>query len=69
MPKVDRRRSHSRHLNYRRSVESIASNETEAYSSEKEEILVNSDTDIDHINFSDEFVLNDISDLFSFCKE
>ena len=56
MPKVDRRRSHSRHLNYRRSVESIASNGTEVYSSEEEEILINPDTDIDHINFSDESV-------------
>ena len=66
MPKVDKRRGHSRHLNYRRSVESIGSNETEAYSSEEEEILINPDTDIDHNNFSDESVLNDISNLFSF---
>ena len=60
MPKVDRRRSYSRHLNYRRSVESIASNETEAYSSEEEQILINPDTDIDHNNFSGESVLSDI---------
>ena len=56
MPKVNRRRNHSRHVNYRRSIESFASNETETYSSEEEEILINPNTDIDHINFSDESV-------------
>ena len=66
MPKVNRRRSHSRHVNYRRSIESFASNETETYSSEEEEIPINPDTDIDHIDFSDESALNDIRDLFSF---
>ena len=69
MPKVDRRRSHSHHVNYRRSIESIASNKTDTYSSEEEEILINSDTGVDHIHFPEEFVLNDVSDLFSFCKE
>ena len=66
MPKVNRRRSHSRHMNYRRSMESIASNETETYSSEEEEIPINPDIDIDDIDFSDESALNDIRDLFSF---
>jgi hypothetical protein len=66
MPKVDRRRSHSRHVNSRRSIESIASNETATFSSEKDEIMINPDADIDHINFSNESILNDISDLFSF---
>ena len=56
MPKVDRQRNYSRHVYYRRLIETIASNETEAYSSEEEEILINPDTDIDHINFSDESV-------------
>ncbi|CAF2953096.1 unnamed protein product [Rotaria sp. Silwood2] len=69
MPKVNRRRSHSRHVNSRRSIESIASNETETFSSEEEKIFINPDADIDHINFANEAVLNDISDLFSFCKE
>ena len=69
MPKVNRQRSHSRHVNYRRSIESFASNETETYSSEEEEIPINPDTDIDHIAFSDESALNDIRDLFSLCKE
>jgi hypothetical protein len=69
MPKVGRRRSHTRNMNSRRSIESIESNEPETSSSEEEEIMINSDDDIDHINFSNESVLNDISDLFSFCKE
>lgn len=71
MPKVNRQRSHSRHVNSRRSIESITSNETETFSSdeEEEEILINPNADIDHIDFSNESVLNDISDLFSFCKE
>ena len=48
-------------MNYRRSVESIASNETETYSGEEEEeIPINPDTDIDHIDFSDESALNDV---------
>ena len=64
MPKGDRRRSYLRHVIYRRSVETIASNETEVYSSE-EEILINPDTDIDHINLSDESVLNDISSILN----
>ena len=66
MPKVNRWRSHSCHINYRRSIESIASNETETYSSEEEEIPINPDIDIDDIDFSDESALNDIRDLFSF---
>ncbi|CAF3741136.1 unnamed protein product [Rotaria socialis] len=67
MSKVNRRRSHSRHAYSRRSIESITSNETETFSSEEEEeILINPNADID---FSNESVLNDISDLFSFCKE
>ena len=69
MPKVNRRRSHLRHVNYRRPIESTASNETETYSNEEEEIPINLDIDIDHIDFSDESALNDITDLLSFCKE
>ena len=66
MPKVNRRRSHSRQENYRRSIESFASNETETYSCEEEEIPINPDPDIDHNDFSDESASNDIRDLFSF---
>ena len=51
MPKVNGRTSRSRHVNYRRSIESIASNETEIYSSEEEEIPINPDIDIDHTRF------------------
>ncbi|CAF4729265.1 unnamed protein product, partial [Rotaria magnacalcarata] len=70
MPKVNRRRSHSRHVNSRRSIEIITSNETETFSSdEEEEILINPNADIDHVDFSNESVLNDISDLFSFYLE
>ncbi|CAF1570152.1 unnamed protein product, partial [Rotaria magnacalcarata] len=67
MPKVNRRRSHSRYVNSRRSIESITSNETETFSSdeEEEEILINPNVDIDHVDFSNESVLNDIRDLFS----
>ncbi|CAF2217810.1 unnamed protein product [Rotaria magnacalcarata] len=66
MPKVNRRRSHSRHVNSRRFIKSITSNEAETFSSEKAEILINPNADIDHIDFSNESVLNNISDLFSF---
>ncbi|CAF1661476.1 unnamed protein product, partial [Rotaria magnacalcarata] len=69
IPKVNRRRNHSRHVNSSRSIESITSNETETFSSdeeEEEEILINPNADIDHIDFLNESVLNDISDLFSF---
>ena len=69
MPKVNRRRSHSHHVNYRRSIESIASNETETISIEEEEVPINPNTYIDHIDFLDEFALNNIRDLLSFCKE
>jgi hypothetical protein len=51
------------------SIKSIASHQPETSSSEEEEIVVNPDDDIDHINFSNESVLNYISDIFSFCKE
>ncbi|CAF3059134.1 unnamed protein product [Rotaria sp. Silwood2] len=69
MPKVGRRRSHTRNMNSIRSIESIESNEPKTSSGEEEEIVINSDDDIDRIHFSNESVLNDISDLFSFCKE
>ncbi|CAF1924432.1 unnamed protein product [Rotaria magnacalcarata] len=69
MPKVNRRRSHSRHVNSRRSIDSIKSNDTETFSSEDETILFHPGGDIDDINFSNGFVLNDISDLFTFCEE
>ncbi|CAF2254585.1 unnamed protein product [Rotaria magnacalcarata] len=61
MPKVNKRRSDSRHVNFRRYVESITSNETETFSSdeEEEEILINPKADIDHIDLSNESVLND----------
>ncbi|CAF4023597.1 unnamed protein product [Rotaria magnacalcarata] len=47
MPKVNRRRSHSRHVNSRRSIESITSNETETFSSDEEgkEILIDPNAD------------------------
>ncbi|CAF4211267.1 unnamed protein product, partial [Rotaria magnacalcarata] len=66
--KVNRRRSHSRHVNSSRSIESITSNETETFSSdeEEEEFFINPNAYIDHIDFSNESVLNDISDLFWF---
>ncbi|CAF2006627.1 unnamed protein product [Rotaria magnacalcarata] len=73
MPKVNRGRSHSRHVNSTGFIESITSNETETFSSddeeEEEEILFNPNADIDHIDFSNESVLNDISDLFSFLNK
>ncbi|CAF4433734.1 unnamed protein product, partial [Rotaria magnacalcarata] len=69
MPKVIRQRSHLRHVNSRRSIESIKSNDTETFSSEDEKILFHPGGDIYDINFSNGSVLNDISDLFTFCKE
>ncbi|CAF4175324.1 unnamed protein product [Rotaria magnacalcarata] len=58
MPKVNRGRSHSRHVNSTGFIESITSNETETFSSddeeEEEEILFNPNADIDHIDFSNE---------------
>ncbi|CAF2035566.1 unnamed protein product, partial [Rotaria magnacalcarata] len=61
MPKVNRRRSHSCHMNSRRCIESTTSNETETFSSdeEEEEIFIDPNADIDHIDFSNEPVLND----------
>ncbi|CAM4968055.1 unnamed protein product [Rotaria socialis] len=69
MPKLARQKSHARQLNYRRSIESIKSNDTETFSSEDEKILFHPGGDIDDINFSNGSVLNDISDILTFCKE
>ncbi|CAF4459093.1 unnamed protein product, partial [Rotaria magnacalcarata] len=69
MLKVNRRRSHSRHVNSRRSIESIKSNDTETFSSEDEKILFHPGGDIDDINFSNGSVLNDISDLLTFLNK
>ncbi|CAM4845696.1 unnamed protein product [Rotaria magnacalcarata] len=69
MQKLGRKKSRTRQLNYGRSIKSIKSNDTETFSSEDEKILFHPDEDIDDINFSNGSVLNDISDLFTFCKE
>ncbi|CAF5181712.1 unnamed protein product, partial [Rotaria magnacalcarata] len=65
MPKLARQKRHTRQLNYRRSIESIKSNDTETFSSEDEKILFHPGGDIDDINFSNGSVLNDISDLLT----
>ncbi|CAF4711439.1 unnamed protein product, partial [Rotaria sp. Silwood2] len=38
-------------------------------SSEEEKFVIAPDDDVDVINFSNKSILNDIADLFSFCKE
>ncbi|CAF3449081.1 unnamed protein product, partial [Rotaria socialis] len=51
MPKLARQNCHTYQLNYRRSIESIKSNDTETISSENEKILFHPGGDIDDINF------------------
>jgi hypothetical protein len=69
MPKATRRRSCNRDLLRKRlSIESI-STESEKSWNEEEEVVMTSDDDVHDINFSNESILNDINDLFSFCTE
>ena len=69
MPKVKPRRKHNRNLARRRWSQKSRSQESEKSSSEEENIVIKLDDDYGLIDFSNESILNDISDLFSFCKE
>jgi len=70
MPKATRRTSHTRDLARRRWSRESNSQESEKSASEEEEnVVIKPDEDFDLINFSNKSTLNDISDLFSFCKE
>ncbi|CAF1530301.1 unnamed protein product [Rotaria sordida] len=69
MPKVKKQRSHNRDLNTRRWSKDSISQESVNSSSEDETFVILSDDDADFINFSNKSILNDIADLFSFCKE
>ncbi len=68
MPKATRRQSHNRHLNRRRWSMESTSQESEKSSSEEEKMTIAPDDDVDSINFSNRSALNDIGDLFCFCK-
>ncbi|CAF3376878.1 unnamed protein product, partial [Rotaria sp. Silwood2] len=68
MPRPNKRKKHTTSMNERRSIESLASKDSEQSGSE-EDVTIKIDDDIDHINFEDPSILNDISDLFSFCKQ
>jgi hypothetical protein len=68
MPKVTRRRSHNCDLVRRKWSRESMSQES-AKSSIEEEVMIKLDDDFDLINFSNESILNSITDLFSFCKD
>jgi len=73
MPPPNKRKKHTITLNTRRSIDSLASESSEDYFSEKEkeeEEMVQSEHDdsIDHINFKNDSIIHDISDLFFFCQ-
>ncbi|CAF4313817.1 unnamed protein product [Didymodactylos carnosus] len=72
MPRPNKRKKHTTSMNERRSKESLATKDSEQSGSEEDVMIKiddNIDDDIDDINFEDPSVLNDISDLFSFCKQ
>ncbi|CAF3097457.1 unnamed protein product [Rotaria sp. Silwood2] len=71
MPPPNKRQKHSNTLAARRSIDSLPSESSEDYSDEekKEETVPSeSDDQIDYINFKDDSIIHDISDLFSFCE-
>ena len=72
MPPPNKRQKHTVTLNTRRSKESIASRNSEDYSyeqqKEEDRIAFKPDDQIDYIDFKNDSIINDISDLFSFCK-
>ena len=68
MPKVKKQRNHNRELARRRWSKESISQKSAKSSSEDEKYLIKPDDDVDFIDFSNNSVLNDIDDLFSFCK-
>jgi hypothetical protein len=80
MPPPNKRRKHTINLNTRRSIDSLASESSEDYSyeqkkkeeeeeEEKEEMAPpEPDDQIDRIDFKNDSIIHDISDLFSFCQ-
>ncbi|CAF1539603.1 unnamed protein product, partial [Rotaria sp. Silwood1] len=70
MPKVNRRRNHNRDLLKRRWSKRSKSQESAKSSSDEEENFDNKPNDnVDFINFLNKSIVNDIGDLFEFCKE
>lgn len=70
MPKFPRRRRFNRFLNQRRSTESISRKSSQESSDEEEhQIVSKEDAVIDDIDFLQKSILDDIGDLFSFCKQ
>ena len=73
MPPPNKRQKHTITLNTRRSIETLVSESFEDYSyeqekqEEEEEEIVPSELD-DQINFKNDSIIHDISDLFSFCQ-
>ena len=77
MPPPNKRQKHTITLNTRRSIETLVSESFEDYSyeqekqeEEEEEVIVPSEPDdqIDQIDFKNDSIVHDISDLFSFCQ-
>ncbi|CAF3626850.1 unnamed protein product [Rotaria socialis] len=72
MPPVNKRLRHTVAFNTRRSKESLVSKRSEDYSYEqqKEEYttLLKLDDQIDHVDFQNDSIMNDISVLFSYCN-
>ncbi|CAF1071846.1 unnamed protein product [Rotaria magnacalcarata] len=72
MPRVNKRLRHIVAFNTRRSNETLVSKRCEDYSYEqqKEECttLFTLDGQIDHIDFQNDSIMNDIFDLFSYCN-
>lgn len=74
MPPPNKRQKHTIALNTRRSIDSLASesSEDDSYGQQKkgEEQMIPSkpDDQIDHIDFKNDLIIHDISDLFSFCQ-
>jgi hypothetical protein len=69
MPKVKKQRSCNRQLARRRWSQGNICQGSAMSSSEEEEYMIKSDDDADFVDFSNKSILNDIGDLFSFCKE
>ncbi|CAF4504576.1 unnamed protein product, partial [Didymodactylos carnosus] len=71
MPKTPRRKKLSQkagNLEGRRLNESFHSENLESSSSEDETVIINPDDDTDRIDFKSPTILNDLTDLYTFCQ-
>ncbi|CAF1667574.1 unnamed protein product, partial [Adineta ricciae] len=70
MPKFPKQRSFNRYLNLRRSIESISiENSSNLLDEEEDQIVPENSDPTNYVDFSSASILNEITDLFTFCKE